>query len=356
MTKRAILPLLTLAIAAAALPHARVAGQGGAAPQFTAHPATQAPGKRVTLDMLKRWERELSNWGRWGKEDQRGLLNLITPEKTKSALALVREAVTVTLQINPFKRTGSDTGGFGENVHRMARINPVTGQPQGALDVIQLSIHDGLSSHLDALCHYQGPIGRGPNEPAVSYNGFPFTLTAAGCRESAADRMGPGYITRGILVDMPLLKGVKWLEPTTPIFVEDLEAWEKFAGIRIGPGDALLIRGGRWAKREADGPWAYGQGGAGLHASVLPWLKSRDVSLLGSDAVNDVQPSGVAGINRPIHQLTQVNMGLPIVDNVWTEDAAREAQRLKRWEFMFTLHIYQVQGGTASPFNALATF
>jgi hypothetical protein len=325
-------------------------------PVFTPHPSTQEPGRLVTLDKLKQWEKELSNWGRWGKDDQRGMLNLITPEKTKSALKLVTEAKTVTLQINPIKKTGSDTGGFGENVHRMARIDPKTGAIQGALDIIQLSIHDGLQSHLDALCHYQGPIGRRPNEPAVSYNGFPFTLTAAGCIESAADRMGPGYITRGILVDMPLLKGVKWLEPTTPIYAEDLEAWEKFANIKIGAGDALIIRGGRWAKRAAEGPWAYGQGGAGLHASVLPWLKAREISLLASDAVNDVQPSGVQGIGRPIHQVTQVNIGLPIVDNAWTEDAAVEAARLKRWEFMFTLHIYQVQGGTASPFNALATF
>jgi hypothetical protein len=320
------------------------------------HASTQEPSRLVTLDKLKQWEKELSNWGRWGKEDQRGLLNLITPEKTKQALTLVKEAKTVTLQINPFKRSGSDTGTFGENVHRMARIDPNTGAIQGALDIIQLSIHDGLNSHLDALCHYQGPLGRKAGEPAVSYNGFPFTLTAAGCKESATDRMGPGYITRGIIVDMPLLKKVRWLEPSTPIYAEDLEAWEKFAGIKIGPGDALIIRTGRWAKRAAEGPWSYGTTGAGLHASVLPWLKSRDVSLLASDAVNDVQPSGVQGINRPIHQLTQVNMGLPIVDNAYTEDAAAEAARLKRWEFMFTLHIFQIQGGTASPFNALATF
>jgi len=143
--------------------------------------------------------------------------------------------------------------------------------------------------------------------------------------------MGPGYITRGILVDMPLLKGVKWLEPSTPIYVEDLEAFEKFAGIRIGAGDALIVRTGRWAKRAAEGPWAYGQGGAGLHASVLPWLKAREVSLLASDAVNDVQPSGVQGINRPVHQVTQVNIGLPLVDDAYTEDAAVEAARLKRW-------------------------
>jgi len=328
----------------------------GRDPQYKPHPSTQEPARLVTLDKLKLWEQELSNWGRWGKDDQRGLLNLITPEKTKQATLLVKEGKTVTLQINPIKKTGSDTGGFGENVHRMARIDPRTGAIQGALDIIQLSIHDGLNSHLDALCHYQGPIGRKPGEPAVSYNGFPFTLTAAGCQESAADRMGPGYVTRGILVDLPLLKNVKWLEPSTPIYAEDLEAWEKFAGIKIGAGDALLIRTGRWAKRAAEGPWAYGQGGAGLHASVLPWLRSRDVSLLGSDAVNDVQPSGVQGIGRPIHQVTQVNMGLPIADNVYLEDASVEAARLKRWEFMFTLHIFQLQGGTASPFNALATF
>ena len=333
-----------------------LAGQGGQEPAFTPHPSTQQPGRLVTLAKLKEWEKELSNWGRWGKDDERGLLNLITPDKTKQALALVTEGRTVTLQINPIKKQGSDTGGFGENVHRMARIDPKTGAVMGALDIIQLSIHDGLNSHLDALCHYQGPIGRRPGEPAVSYNGFPFTLTAAGCQRSAADRMGPGYITRAVLVDMPLLRNVKWLEPSTPIYVEDLEAWEKFAGVRIGAGDALLIRGGRWAKREADGPWPYGQAGAGLHASVLPWLRARDVSLLASDAVNDVQPSGVEGINRPIHQLTQVNLGLPIVDNAYLEDAAREAARLKRWHFMFTLHIFQIQGGTASPFNALATF
>ena len=206
----------------------------------------------------------------------------------------------------------------------MARIDPKTGAMLGALDIIQLSIHDGLNSHLDALCHYQGPIGRKPGEPAVSYNGFPFTLTAAGCQDRRPTAWGRATSRAAVLVDMPLLKKVKWLEPSTPIYVEDLEAWEKFAGIRIGAGDALLIRGGRWAKRDAEGPWAYGQAGAGLHASVLPWLRARDVSLLASDAVNDVQPSGVEGINRPIHQLTQVNMGLPIVDNAYLEDAAEK--------------------------------
>ena len=168
--------------------------------------------------------------------------------------------------------------------------------------------------------------------------------------------MGPAYVTRGVLVDIPLMRGVEWLEPSTPIYVEDLKEWEEFAGITIGAGDALMIRGGRWAKHAAEGPWAYGQGGAGLHASVLPWLRERDVAILISDAVNDVQPSGVEGIGRPVHTLTQVNIGLPIVDNAYLEDAADVAERLQRWEFMFNLHIMRIPGGTATPFNANATF
>src|SRR5947199_10440772 len=103
---------------------------------------------------------------------------------------------------------------------------------------------------------------------------------------------------------MPLLKKMEWLDEKTPIFVSDLEAWEKFANVKIGSGDAVLIRTGRWALRAAKGPWNSAREAAGLHVSVMPWLKQRDVSLLGSDAVNDVQPSGVAGgsgeaSNRP---------------------------------------------------------
>ena len=142
MLNRSRVGTFAITIASVIVPGAPVFGQEQTQ-TFTAHPSTQEPDRLVTLETLKKWERELSNWGRWGKEDQRGLLNLITPEKTKQALALVKEAKTVTLQINPFKKTGIDTGGFGENVHRMARIDPETGAVRGALDIIQLSIHDG---------------------------------------------------------------------------------------------------------------------------------------------------------------------------------------------------------------------
>ena len=244
---------------------------------FKVHASTQDPKVLVAPAQIERWESELSNWGRWGPRDQRGTLNLITPEKTRQAARLVTDGVTV------------------------------------------------------SLGHF------------VS-------------EEKAIDRMGPGYVTRGILVDMPLLQGVDWLAPSKPIYVSDLEQWEKFAGVTVGSGDVLLVRTGRWAKREQAGPWNYARGGAGLHASVLPWLHERGVAVLVGDAVNDVQPSGVEGLNRPIHQLTQVFMGLPLVDNGYLEDVAREAGERRRWEFMVSWQITQVPGGTAGPFNAIATF
>ena len=306
----------------------------------------------VTLETLSKWEKELSNWGRWGPDDQRGTLNLITAEKTRQAAALVQVGETVTLQHFVTDEKTMDSQAFGPSKHWMSRLDPVTGEPTFALDEIQFSLHDGMLSHVDALCHYRTEI----DGEYIIFNGYPQNLTASGCEDLAIDKMGTSYVTRGVLVDMPLLRGVEWLNPSTPIYVSDLEAWEEFAGVKISSGDALFIRTGRWAMRDAEGPWAYGQGGAGLHASVLPWLHERDVAMLISDAGNDVQPSGVAGINRPIHQLTQVNLGLPIVDNGYLKDVAATAARLQRWEFLTAIQINPIKGGTASPFNALAAF
>src|SRR5206468_9761820 len=120
-----------------------------------------------------------------------------------------------------------------------------------------------------------------------------------------------GIMTRGILVDLPRMKNVSYLEPGTPVFPSDLDAWEKFAGVKIGAGDAVFLRTGRWVQRAQKGPWNVAANAAGWHASVMPWLKQRDVALLGNDAVNDVQPSSIEGNARPAQQLAIVAMCLP---------------------------------------------
>jgi hypothetical protein len=328
---------------------------------YAPHPATQDPSRRVTPEDIRRFERELSNWGRWGADDAKGALNLITPQKTAAAARLVTEGVSVNLQHFVEFLPSVDGWRFWPAEKWLTSVVPGTAE-QGngaALDAVRFSTHEGTLSHLDAICHYDRRAPMTDIDPAyrVTFNNRRNRRDELSCQgTTGVIGMGGGYVTRGVLVDMPLLRGVTWLEPTTPIFVEDLEKWEQFAGIRIGAGDALLVRTGRWAMRDAEGPWPYDQGGAGLHASVLPWLRARDVSLLVGDAVSDVQPSGVAGSGRPVHTIGMVAIGLPLVDNGYLEDVAREAQRLRRWEFMISWQINQSLGGTAVPFNGVATF
>jgi kynurenine formamidase len=113
---------------------------------------------------------------------------------------------------------------------------------------------------------------------------------AGGAERGSIYNVKDGVFTRGILIDIPRLKSVPYLEPGTPIFVEDLEAWEKQAGIKVSAGDAIFIRTGRWARRAKLGPWDVAKMAAGLDASVLPWLRRRDVALIGSETALSVVP------------------------------------------------------------------
>mgnify|MGYP003323636702 FL=1 len=157
-------------------------------------------------------------------------------------------------------------------------------------------------------------------------------------------------------MDIARLKGVDYLDPETPIYVDDLEAWERESGVRVEPGDIVFVRSGRWARRADVGPWATSEQSSGLHASVAPWLRERGVAMLGGDGTNDVMPSGVDGVAQPIHQLTIVAMGMPLFDNLDLEAVAAEAARQNRWEFLLVAAPLAMDGGTGSPLNPLAIF
>ena len=299
----------------------------------------------VTQAMVEGWMTELSNWGRWGDDDQLGALNLITPEKRKQAAGLVREGISVSLSHNYLTERAADaTSPFVHEMSGIGRPGPFVG------DRYSVSYHGYAHSHMDSLCHM--------SHDGRMYNGFSKAadVTEAGCAKLSILDAKQGILTKGVLMDIARLKGVEYLEPGTPIYVEDLEAWERQAGVRVEPGDILLVLGGRWARRAEVGAWATGREAAGLHASVGPWLRERDVAMIGSDYTNDVLPSGVDGVTQPIHQLVLVAMGVRICDNLDLEAVAEEAARQNRWEFMLTAAPLAVTGGTGSPLNPIATF
>jgi kynurenine formamidase len=297
----------------------------------------------VTQAQVDAWMTSLSNWGRWGQSDQKGTLNLITPAKRRAALRLVRDGVSVSLAHTIDKEQAPDSP-------RPIGQQMTLDNAGHAMDLYSIWYHGSVITHIDALCHYsfEGKIFNGFDKSKI--------VQGPGCVDNGIEHQKEGYFTRGILVDMPLLKNVPYLQPGTPVTPADLEAWERFAKIKIEPGDALFLRTGRWAQRSAEGPWNVARNSAGYHASVLPWLKARDVALLGNDAVNDVQPSGIQGSPRPIHQVAIVALGLPLIDVMDLEAVAKEAAARRRWEFLVTFAPVPVLGGTGFPVNPIATF
>ncbi len=294
---------------------------------------------KVTKADIDRWMTELSNWGRWGKDDQLGTLNLITPAKRREAAALAKEGYTVSMAHNVLTDKAVDNE--DPFVHTML---PRTGGFQ--LDNYNVSYHGMGQTHLDAFCHasYQGKL----------FNGFPVDqITSEGCLKDSVISAKTGILTRGVIIDIARLKGVDYLEPGTPIYPEDLAAWEKHTGVKVSAGDAVFVRSGRWAMRSAKGPT---QAFAGLHSSCAKWLHDRGVAVLGGDADPEVIPSQVEGVSAPIHLLALVAMGIHLFDECDLEDLGREAAKRKRWIFLFTAAPLAVPGGTGSPINPIATY
>ena len=308
--------------------------------------ATAAGQQKVTADMVEKWMTVLSNWGRWGKDDQLGTLNLITPAKRKQAAALVREGFSVSLARDTDKENSVDNPSPFSHTMRWTGKNTPS---QFSLDAYSVSYHGYAHTHMDSLCHmfWRGKMYNGYSQQEV---------TEKGAGKLAIHLVKNGVFTRGILMDIPQLKGVEYLQPGTPIYPEDLEAWEKRAGVKVSSGDVIFIRTGRWALRRAKGAWDVAKTSAGLHASCVRWLKARDVAMIGSDAASDVAPSQVEGVNQPIHQLVLIALGTPIFDNCDLESLSVEAAKRKRWEFLITAAPIPVTGGTGSPLNPIATF
>jgi kynurenine formamidase len=283
---------------------------------------------------------QVSNWGRWGTDDQLGSVNLITPAKRKQALALARSGTSVSLARDPMTERAEDNNNPFE--HPMLRGNN--------MDRYAVSYHGYAHSHIDALCHilYKDQTYNGYARAEVN--------TDKGCTRLGIDHLKTGIVSRGILLDIPRLKGVDYLEPGTAIYAEDVEVWEKKANVKVGPGDVVLLRTGRWARRAKLGPWNVGQNAAGFHASIATWIKARGAAIVGSDAAEDVVPSRVEGLALPVHTLLITAMGINLLDNQDLESLAETAARLNRWEFMITIAPVPVTGGTGSPVNVLATF
>ena len=293
---------------------------------------------------FEQWKKDLSNWGRWGKDDQLGALNLITKEKRRAAAALVREGTTVSMA------RPADTEKSADNPRPYHQQMYQAG-PENAGDELSVSFHGYAHTHIDAFSHrfYDKAMWNGFTTADVTMQ--------EGAKKGSIISVRQGIFTRAVLVDVPALRGVSYLEPGDGIFVADLEAWEKRAGVKISAGDALLIRTGRWVRRAKLGPWEAGRSAAGLDPSVIPWLHARGVAVLGSEYAHDATPTTGVDIGRlPVHDFSLIMRGVHLFDDMDLDAVAAAAAAARRWEFLFTAAPLPIVNGTGSPINPIGVF
>ena len=310
-------------------------------------------------DEVLAWFDTLSNWGRWGDDDELGTLNLVSAEKRRAAAALVREGVTVSCawDIDPRPAIDQFVGapqrfmlGTGEGLSDPDRPGgPVRGG--GALEYIGLVYHGYSVTHVDGLSHIFWDNKMYNGKPAARVS------VALGATTHGITALRDGVVTRGVLLDAAAVKGKDWLEPGEPVFPDDLDAAERAQGASVGEGDVLMLRTGYARKKRQQGPDdVRAVGRAGYHAACLPWLRDRGIAMIASDTAQDVSPSGYSFSTHPIHSIGIVAMGLWLIDNCQLEDLVDTCRRLGRWEFQFALAPLRVLGGTGSPVNPLAVF
>jgi kynurenine formamidase len=284
-----------------------------------------------------------SNWGRWGDDDELGTLNLITPAKRAAALAGVRSGRCYSI--------GRDLATRGSRQQPPSAVHLMTyagHEPRGAADALLIVPHGFEVTHMDALAHayFEGRIynGRAAGD-VVGTDGIAF-----GSIHAARD----GIVTRGVLLDVPAVRGVEHLEPGDGITAADLDAAEALGGARVEAGDAIVIRSGI-DRREA----LHGVGADEPREGVLPdavvWLHERGVAVFSGDCIERL-PRGYSRVPMPLHQVGLVAMGLMILDAVDVETLREVCREEGRDDFVFVAAPLRLPGGSGSPVNPLAIF
>ncbi|MEV4437038.1 cyclase family protein [Streptomyces sp. NPDC049585] len=288
---------------------------------------------------------QLRTWGRWA-DAGRGAFGRVGPEQVRRAVELVRSGTVVAMGLPWNTVCGPDNR--RPALHYMSDLGDVEPpEPATHKDFIGADYHGKGVSHLDALCHvaYDGRLYGGGEAGHL--------VGAAGARFGDVAALGP-LVTRGVLLDLPAVQGADWLEPGQAVHAADLLAAEAAHGVRIGEGDALLVRTGRFRRRRRLGAWDADEAGAGLHVHAVPLLAERGIALLGADGDNDVRPSPVEGVHSPVHALAVAAMGVPLLDNLDLEALAAACAEAGRYAFLCVVAPLNVPGGTGSPVNPVA--
>ncbi len=282
----------------------------------------------------------VNNWGRWGADDEKGMLNLLTPETVLKAMGLVRKGEVYSLAV-PLERDGPQYPLFHKTwLTTFYDSNPSLENRVVGDDVITMQSHSG--THIDALGHMWNS--------GLMYNHHnPEYATGSGLLRCGIENV-PWMVGRGVMLDIPASKGVEHLGRDEVVTVSDLDECCESQRVAVEPGDILLIRTG-WYKVFQQDRALWETGEPGPDDSVAPWVKEKEIVALGADTPGvEVMHQLPDPAWHPLHQRTLRDLGVYLIENLNLEDlAARQI-----YEFLFVAAPIMLTGGTGAPTNPLA--
>jgi kynurenine formamidase len=293
----------------------------------------------------------LSNWGKWGIDDQLGTLNYITPKKVAEAAASVLSGRVVSIAHDMIITSPAAPDERPAGLHSYvspAKLRVFRTQSGDTFsDELTIPGHGYAMTHIDALAHctYDEHI----------YNGVPVAeaITDKGVQVGDVAAMRDGVVTRGVLLDITKVRGSDPLDSTDTVTMHDLEEAEKLSGTTVESGDAVFVRVGVGLRVKTQNDIDFR---LGLSPDCAIWLNDREVSLFGSDCPEKI-PSGYEPAFRiPFHQAVMVRLGLALLDNVAMEPMAAACAEEGRNHFMFTMAPLRIPHATCSAVNPLILF
>jgi kynurenine formamidase len=308
-------------------------------------------------DIVRETSRRYRNWGRWGPDDERGTLNFITPERIARAAGLVSRGAVFSLAI-PFDQTGPQVNQprrFNP-IHRMILTGPdfTTGavqRPGGvgfADDMVIMPLQCATQWDALAHCFLDGEMYNGRSANLIS---------SAGAQQNGIEKIARGVVARGVLLDIPRVKAVEWLQPGYAITVADLEAAATAHRVAVGSGDALLVRTGQLAACRGRGGWGDYAGGdaPGLSFHTAGWLHQREIAAVATDTWGmEVRPNEIPDTYQPLHQVLIPGMGMLVGEIFDLEALAADCAADGVYEFLFVAPPLPITRAVGSPVNPLA--
>jgi len=317
--------------------------------------------KSLTMRGIRAAAKRLSNWGRWGKNDEIGTLNFTTNKDIVEASQLVRTGKVYSLALD-FDQKGPQ-GGRKTSPAPIPRFNPIhlmtrtgTDAYSGVLDKRKLRSADDLvifplqaTTQWDGLGH----IFYGNH----MWNGYDCrNVTSSGAAKCGIEKTKSKMVGRGVLIDVPRYLKKKWLPDGFAIKNELLDKVLESQGTEVKRGDFLLIRTGHMEAKLAAGSWdGYLADAPGLAFETLDWLHKKEVAAVATDTVGaEVIPNETDDAFQPWHWISIPMMGLTVGEIFYLAELAKDCAEDKRYEFFFVAPSLPITGAVGSPANPIA--